>query len=143
MRTIFVVLSALLLLVASAAQAQYTYGTNADGASIAIVGYDGTNGAVNIPAKINNLPVTSIEKEAFAYCSSLTNVTIPNSVTYLGGQAFQYCSNLSSVTIGNNVTIIGGYAFDNCTSLGSVTIPNSVIYIGIAAFEHCSSLTAR
>ena len=86
--------------------------------------------------------VTSIGATAFAYCSSLTSVTIPNSVTSIGNYAFQNCSSLTSVTIPNSVTSIGNSAFWGCSSLTSVTIPNSVTSIGNDAFRGCSSLTS-
>ena len=78
---------------------------------------------------------------AFSYCSGLTSVTIPNSVTSIGERAFRECSGLTSVTIGNSVTSIGSYAFYGCNGLTSVTIPNSVTRIGNNAFSHCSSLS--
>ena len=53
-------------------------------------------------------------------CSGLTSVTIPNSVTTIGGSAFLGCSGLTSVTIPNSVTTIEGGAFDYCTGLTSV-----------------------
>ena len=82
--------------------------------------------------------VTSIGAEAFAICSGLTSVTIPNSVTSIGASAFYNCSGLTLVTIGNNVTSIGDYAFRGCSSLTSVTIPNSVTSIGDYAFYNCN-----
>ena len=86
--------------------------------------------------------VTSIGSDAFYFCDSLTNVTIPNSVTSIGERTFSNCESLTSVTIGNSVTSIGGYVFSNCNSLTSVTIPNSVTSIGQSAFYECSSLTS-
>ena len=50
----------------------------------------------------------------------MTSVTIPNSVTNIGGSAFWGCSGLASVTIGNSVTSIGSDAFYNCSSLRRV-----------------------
>ena len=86
--------------------------------------------------------VTSIGREAFANCSGLTSITIPNSVTSIGWYAFAHCSGLKSVTIPNSVMSIGDYAFRNCSGLTSVTIPNSVTSIGDGAFVACSSLTS-
>ena len=86
--------------------------------------------------------VTSIGERAFENCSSLTSLTIPNSVTSIGDCAFYLCRSLTSVTIPNSVTSIGNYAFSECSSLTSVTIPNSVTSIGHEAFENCSSLTS-
>ena len=72
----------------------------------------------------------------------MTSITIPDSVTYIGGGAFRYCSGLTSVTIGNSVTYIGSEAFKYCSSLTSITIPDSVTYIGDSAFWNCSRLTS-
>ena len=51
----------------------------------------------------------------------LTTITIPSSVTSIGGFAFEDCSSLTSVTIPNSVTSIGmGATFQGCTSLKTV-----------------------
>ncbi len=84
--------------------------------------------------------VTTIGDWAFALCQGLTSITIPNSVTTIGKSAFYQCSGLTSVTIGNSVTRIGDDAFYKCTVLTSVTIPNSVKTIGDDAFNQCTSL---
>jgi hypothetical protein len=63
-------------------------------------------------------------------------------VTTIGEAAFAGCSGLTSVTIPNLVTSIGIYAFYGCSGLTSVTIPNSVNTIGDEAFYGCISLTA-
>ena len=76
----------------------------------------------------------------FNYCSSLTSVTIPDSVTSIGEAAFADCAKLTSVTIPHSVTSIGEGAFAGCTKLTSITIPSSVQSIGPEAFNGCSSL---
>ena len=60
----------------------------------------------------------------------------------IGEQAFINCSSLTSITIPNSVTSIGRGAFSDCSSLTSITIPNSVTSIGERAFQHCSGLTS-
>ena len=86
--------------------------------------------------------VTSIGGHAFEGCSGLTSVTIPDSVTSIGWGAFEYCSGLTGVTIPDSVTSIGNYVFSGCSGLTSVTIPNSVTSIGSSAFAGCSGLTS-
>jgi hypothetical protein len=84
--------------------------------------------------------VTSIGGAAFAGCYNLASVSIPNSVTNIEGGAFCFCTSLASVAIPNSVTSIGDFAFLSCTSLASVTIPNSVTSIGYFTFVGCTSL---
>lgn len=101
-----------------------------------------TDTDIIIPETYNGLPVTSIRKMAFNNCTSLTSVTIPNSVTSIDEGVFYYCSALKSVTIPASVTSIGNHAFFYCSALKSVTIPNSVTSIGNYAFYNCPSLTS-
>ena len=86
--------------------------------------------------------VTTISDYAFAYCCSLTSITIPSSVTNISNYAFAYCYSLTSVTIPGSVTSVGESAFSSCYSLTSVTIPGSVTSIGTYAFQVCYSLTS-
>jgi hypothetical protein len=83
-----------------------------------------------------------IGNEAFAGCSSLTAITIPDGVTTIGNYAFRGCSSLMAITIPDGVTWIGDGAFRGCSSLTAITIPDSVTKIGHRAFRECSSLTA-
>ena len=72
----------------------------------------------------------------FANRSNAVEVVIPsrdadgNGVTSIGSMAFALCSGLKSVTIPDGVTSIGSAAFYACKGLTSVTIPNSVTSIG-------------
>jgi len=65
--------------------------------------------------------VESIPYKCCYSMSGLKSVTIPNSVTRIGGCAFQYCSGLTDVTIGKNVESIEGYAFYYCTGVQTIT----------------------
>ena len=85
--------------------------------------------------------IIAIEGSAFDG-TSLTSVTIPESVTAIGDYAFCECIFLTSITIGEGVATIGNGAFNFCEELTSVTIPNSVTFIGEDAFSWCHALTA-
>ena len=76
---------------------------------VSIVGCKTTAESVEIPAEIDGKPVTSIEKMAFSGCTSLTAITIPDSVTSIGNHAFVDCRSLTSVTIPNSVTSISNH----------------------------------
>ncbi len=121
------------------AEAQFNYTTN--NGSITITKYTGPGGAVIIPSEINGLPVTSIGFQAFYCCYSLTNVTIPNSVTNIEQNAFWACDNLTSANLGDGVKTIGNAAFFNCISLSSIRIPDSVTNLGGYMFVYCVSMT--
>jgi len=116
----------------------YNFTTN--NGTITITKYKGVGGAVEIPSKINGLPVTSIGEAAFWNCISLTSVTIPNSVTSIGDLAFMYCP-LTKVTIPNSVTNIGVEAFFGCQKLTNVSISKSVTNIMAPVFWECPNLT--
>jgi hypothetical protein len=86
--------------------------------------------------------VKSIGDYAFASCTKITSLTIPDTVTSIGARAFQSCSGLTSVNLGNGVESIGDSAFVSCSKLTSITIPASVTSIGAIAFGQCSALQA-
>ncbi len=86
--------------------------------------------------------VTSLGGGCFAYCSGLTSITIPSSVTSLGVLCFFYCSGLTSITIPSSVTSLGDFCFSECRGLTSITIPSSVTSLDKGCFEGCSGLTS-
>ena len=118
-------------------------------------------GNVVIPEEVTFMnrtrKVTSIGYRAFADCSGLTSVTIPNSVTSIENSAFTNCFGLKKVIVkdiaawcgikfGNSFSNPLTYAkhlySDEDTEITNLIIPNSVTSIGHSAFLGCSGLTS-
>ena len=144
------------------AEVTYQYGWSSDN-------YYGIT-SISIPEKVTHnateYSVTSIGSGAFFGCSSLTSITIPNSVNSIGSEAFNntpwlnnqpngcvYINNYlytykgempenTHIDVKEGTTMICYAAFRFRTSLTSISIPNSVTSIGVEAFYECSSLTS-
>src|SRR5215831_16497344 len=87
-----------LLLAAPAAPAQFLYTTN--NGTITVTGYTGPGGNVTIPSTINSHPVTALAHDAFILQDHVTSITVPNSVTNVGGAgAFWLCASLTNITV--------------------------------------------
>lgn len=113
---------------------------------VKVVGYDKdlNLSRVIVPEKLKygatEYFVNQIERFAFSQCRSLTEVTIPESITTISECAFEQCSSLVSVNLPNTITKIDKEAFLGCSSLVSIKIPSSVRFFGKGAFERCTSL---
>lgn len=64
-------------------------------------------------------------------------------VTGLPNQMFYKCSSLKNVTLPETCTSVGSYAFANCPKLESVYIPASVTEISAKAFKNSSAVTIK
>ena len=88
----FMTFAAMVVLCAVCAGAE-TYGDFEydvlDSGTVKITKYIGNAEKVDIPAEIYGKSVTSIGDWAFENCTSLTSITIPNSVTSIGYRAFR------------------------------------------------------
>ena len=109
---------------------------------------DGTldyTGHVNIPSKIENLPVRHIgvydrmsNRVGFPKVSS---IDIPSSVRTIGRGSFYGNSNLTNVKIARGgLTEILSEAFRGCVALKSIELPGTLKSIGPSAFESCEGL---
>ena len=83
----------------------------------------------------SGINLETIPSQAFAYCTKLTSIEIPASVTYLDYQAFNNCSNL--VTVSFDASLLegfGNFVFSSCPLLETITIPASVRSLGNSCF---------
>ena len=86
--------------------------------------------------------VTHIGDKAFMACHSLTEVTIPKSVTEIGNESFNY-SSLKEVTIPENVDRIRSDAFGDCYDLKTINynaVDCSLISHDIFSYDSITTL---
>ena len=83
---------------------------------------------------------TGIGDYAFAACSNLTEVWMPNTITSMGAAAFGLCESLEKITLSDRLTSIPEMAFMQANALKTINIPNNVTAIGEAAFYFAKSL---
>lgn len=101
---------------------------------------DCTDSKVVIPATYKGLPVKEIAYSAFDGCTSLTEIEIPDSITYIGIRAFAGCSNLEKIDIPDSVTQIGEWAFVDCVALEEIDLSDELTTISEGLFRNCSNL---
>lgn len=113
-----------LLLVAATTQAEqfgdFTYGVV--GSNIQIYVYTGLGGDVVIPGEIDGMPVTTIDRDAFANVTGMTSITIPTNVTAIYDHAFSGCTGLRTVNLSGNLEVLRDGVFTQCTSLTNITV---------------------
>ena len=84
--------------------------------------------------------VTSIGNSVFKRCVNLENISLPGTVTSIGNSAFEGCRSLKSLSIPQSVTSVGDSAFEGCVNLDNISLPDSVTSIGSSAFASCTKL---
>jgi hypothetical protein len=94
---LFIASLCLLLMLTLKLQAQDYYYNYSN--SVTITKYLGTATEVIIPDTLNGSPVTGIGDYAFAYCTNVTRITVPDSVTCIGIEAFASCTQLIEIII--------------------------------------------
>jgi hypothetical protein len=84
--------------------------------------------------------VTYIDGYCFEGCKSLTEVTLPSTLTTLYDWAFSGCTRLQKVTFKDSPANIATGSFNACVSLTDVNLGNKLKSIGSSAFSSCSSM---
>lgn len=102
------------------------------------ISYKGTNysssmvysGDVVVPDQVEfdgvTYTVVGVDDGTFNYCTNLTSVVLPKTVTTLGGYIFENDLKLKSVVLGAPTTI-GNQNFSGCSALESITIYSETV----------------
>ncbi|MDE6463046.1 MAG: leucine-rich repeat domain-containing protein [Muribaculaceae bacterium] len=125
-----------------------------------IVGYDPIEIAEDVKpyATVNYLGVSYntrvVADDAFNGCTSISSISLPESLTSIGYRAFRGCTSLSTISLPESLTEIGFFAFGSCTSLTTIkcmaknppsidwnfpfndtTYQNAILYVPTASVE--------
>lgn len=84
--------------------------------------------------------LTRLGRSAFAGCSRLTSLWLPDGVAELPDHVMEDCTSLRSVDLAP-ISLIGESAFRGCSSLQSIKLEGSLTVIAKTAFENCRNLS--
>ena len=98
--------------------------------SVTIDSYTGSDSVVIVPDNIDGYDVTEIGGSAFARCTNVKEIKLPETLETIGYCAFESCTGLESIKIPSKVKTIGGGAFEYCSSLKEINLPESIEKLG-------------
>ena len=78
--------------------------------------------------------LTDLPPQAFAGCTKLSRVTLPESLTSIGDEAFKDCRKLTTLFMPDAVTTTGQALFDGCTNLTTVHVPSGCLALYASSF---------
>ena len=116
--------------------------TSLDPLQASLVGHEGEVLSLAVPETAfyagKVFRVASVGEKAFYGCRSLASVDL-GSVSEVGLKAFANCSGLETLIVPNTVKVIGGYAFYGC-GITSLDIPGDDVVLERSAFSECRSM---
>ena len=110
------------------------------GGKVEVVAYGGSDTAITVPDTLHGMPVVGIANNVFSDKISITSVTLPDGIAYLGAGAFSGCISLTNISLPDSVETIDEECFYRCMALESITLPESLITLGAAAFGEAIGL---
>lgn len=106
-----------------------------------ITGCETTAMFSEIPELRNGYAITAIADNAFANCTMIKELTIPDTITSIGHMAFAGCTSMTQIKLPSKIKELPQGIFMGCSKLESIDIPDSVNTIDSYAFYNCSMLT--
>lgn len=104
----------------------------------AVTGFHGPASRVEVPERIEGLPVTRIGKKAFLSKKNLRGIALPDCLEEIGDWAFAYCGGLCQVQLPCRKILFGRAVFMECGSLTSILgthAPGELLAAAVTAFD--------
>ncbi len=98
-------------------------------------------GKFMIPQYIDGIPVMEIAENAFAGCTDITEIEMPDTLQVIGFDAFSGCSGLRKIDLPEYVGTVRQNAFAECASLETVIIRGSQCNLYDSPETICNTLT--
>ncbi len=116
-----------------------------DPLQVSLTGYESVPSALVIPSSVESkgrtFDVVSVGDKAFYSCASLTSVDL-GSVQVVGTKAFANCTKVKTMTVPESVSEFKAYAFYGCKALKTLVIPGEDVVVSTSAFSACTGLTS-
>lgn len=84
--------------------------------------------------------VTKLFNSSFFQCKNLTQVQLPQSLTWIDSVAFAGCVGLETLELPDSLEEMGNDVFDGCVNLKTLNLPDSLTKIGSGVFRECEKL---
>lgn len=84
--------------------------------------------------------ITAFGDRAFARCRSLPRLSLPRELKKLGLRCFDQCGSLEHIELPEGVAELPDYAFSQCRRLERVQLPSRLSTLGHHAFYNCLAL---
>lgn len=117
---------------------EFTYEAMGDG-SYGVVGYQGDEAEVVVPAEYRSQRVTVLYDDLFAGHTEIESVRIPNTVTDLGECLFDGCEGLRRIELPSQLRSLWGATFCRC-GITTIVLPDKLRSIPPFAFKDCKHL---
>ena len=95
---------------------------------------------ISLPGTLVDYMGNAIGNYAFAGQKQLTKVTLAEGIDRISESVFRNCISLTDLTLPTTLTSIDSYAFAYCSALKTLELPEGLAYINNNAFRDCSAL---
>ena len=97
-----------------------------DGQTCFLKGYEGEPEKLEIPAQVEDCPVTEIAGRSFYDCDTLQRLVLPEGLKVIGEESFGACDHLASVILSEGVEVIEENAFIYTDKMACCYLPASL-----------------
>lgn len=101
---------------------------------VRITRFQGLSSQVEVPERIEGLPVTAVDRKAFLSKKNLRHILLPDTVEEIGDWAFAYCDHLVEVTLPHQEIRFGKAVFMECKALQRISAREQILTAAGPAF---------